>query len=309
VRNEVIVVGSVNADYVLALERRPAGGETLMATADMVVAPGGKGANQAAAASRAGARSALIGAVGDDLVGAEQLTALRMAGVETTMVKEVQGCSTGIAVVMVTPDGENSIVVAPGANSHLDPRWVQEALERSAVGALVVLQTELPAELIDAAAATCRGIGARVLINNGPWMSLRKSTLELADPLVVNEHEARDACEERVGVTATPQLAQAVRLRTGAASVLVTLGAAGVLVSDGANEFSIPASEPTAVVDTTGAGDAFIGSVAALLAEGCSLVEAAKGATVAAAQAVEWSGARPPQEGTGQASKPVALGS
>ncbi|MEP7034468.1 MAG: PfkB family carbohydrate kinase [Dermatophilaceae bacterium] len=308
-RYEVIVVGSVNADYVLALDRRPVGGETLMATADMVVSQGGKGANQAAAASRAGARSALIGAIGDDLAGTEQLKALRQAGVETRMVKVVQGCSTGTAVVMVTPDGENSIVVAPGANGHLDPQWVQDALERLAVGALVVLQTESPAALIDAAAATCRAIGARVLINNGPWMSLRRSTLKLADPLVVNEHEAHDACEEQAGGTATPQLAQAVRLRTGAASVLVTLGAAGVLVSDSMNELSIPASKPTAVVDTTGAGDAFIGSLAALLAQGRPLVEAAKGATIAAAKAVEWSGARPPQEGTGQASKSDITGS
>jgi ribokinase len=175
------------------------------------------------------------------------------------------------------------------------------------VGALVVLQTELAAEVIDAAADTCRGIGARVVINNGPWVALHKSTLQLADPLVLNEHEARDACGELSKGTVTSQLARVVRECTGASSVLVTLGAAGVLISDADNEVSIPASAATSVVDTTGAGDVFVGSVAALLAAGHKLVEAAKGATVAAAQAVQWSGARPPHEGTGQASRAATL--
>lgn len=291
---EVMVVGAVNADFVAAVGRRPAGGETVLAAA-MRRRCGGKGANQAAAAARAGAVTAFVGAVGDDPTGAEQIAELSRLGVDVSNVRVCAGVETGMAFVTVTPEGENSIVVAAGANGELRAGDVVAAMASVSAGTVVVAQTEIGASVIDAVAVLCLRRGARFVVNTGPSLRLAPETLAAADPIVANEHEARDLCGVADGATdglEPGNLARAVLAATRARSVVVTLGAAGALIATPTMHAAVPAV-PARVVDTTGAGDAFVGSLAARLSRCADLVEAAQAAAAAAAEAVTWHGARP----------------
>jgi ribokinase len=293
--HEVVVIGALNVDLIASVDRRPAGGETVLATG-LRRRPGGKGANQAAAAARAGATVSLIGAVGADLDGAEQVAELERAGVAVTRIQAVEGVPTGAAFITVTPDGDNSIVVAAGANGELRPDDTVSALAAAAGRrTVVVLQTEVPSRVIDAAARLCAQQGVRFVLNDGPAAALAAATLAGADPIVVNEHEAREVC----GAVQPPpgvELARAVRAATKARSAVVTLGAAGVQVATPRQEVTLPAVRPAEVVDTTGAGDAFVGTLAARLAAGDDLIAAVREATGAASLAVTWPGARPGAE-------------
>jgi ribokinase len=286
----VVVVGGVNVDLIATVARRPAGGETVLASG-LQRRPGGKGANQAAAAARAGAAVWLVGAVGADPDGAGQIAELNGAGVTTAHVRAVDGVPTGTAFISVTPDGENSIVVAAGANGELRPEDVTSALTAAAAGsAVVVLQTEIPGQVIDAAAHACRMQRMRFVLNDGPVAELSAATLTGADPIVVNEHEAAELCGKDPG-RSRRELARGVRAVTGARSVIVTLGADGALVAAPGRDAAIPAPA-VEVVDTTGAGDAFVGTLAARLALGDDLIAAASEAVRAATAAVTWAGAR-----------------
>jgi len=287
----VVIVGAVNVDLLATVARRPAGGETVLATG-LRRRPGGKGANQAAAAARAGAATWFVGAVGADPDGAGQVAELESAGVTTAHVRAVEGVPTGTAFISVTPDGENSIVVAAGANDELRPEDVTSTLTRLAVpGTIAVLQTEVPGQVIDAAARACLAQGARFVLNNGPVAVLRPATLAGADPIVVNEHEAAELCGTSPATSRT-ELAREVRDVTGARSVIVTLGADGALIAATGLDAAI-AAPSVQVVDTTGAGDAFAGTLAARLALGDDLAAAASKAVDAASLAVTWPGARP----------------
>ena len=194
--SSVVVVGSINVDVVMHVPGFPVPGVTLLA--DRVErSPGGKGANQAVAAARAGAATRLLGAVGDDGDSAPQVDALVAAGVDVSGVETCSGRTTGTAFVMVAPSGENAIVVDAGANGLLDLRRVVAALSDRGTTApdVVLLQSEVGAAVVDAAAAAAYERGIRVVVNNGPWLPLAAATLEAADPLVVNEHEAAEACD------------------------------------------------------------------------------------------------------------------
>jgi ribokinase len=292
----VVVVGAVNVDLIATVARRPAGGETVLASG-LQRRPGGKGANQAAAAARTGAAVWFVGAVGADSDGAAQIAELGRAGVSTAHVRAADGVPTGAAFISVTPDGENSIVVAPGANAELRPEDVAPALVRPAAeGSVTILQTEIPGQVIDAAAHECLRQRMRFVLNDGPVADLSAATLAGADPIVVNEHEAAELLGADSGWSRR-ELARHVRAVTGARSAIVTLGADGALVAAPDQDAAIPA--PAAeVVDTTGAGDAFVGMLAARLAFGDDLVAAASEAVGAATAAVTWAGARPDAETT-----------
>jgi ribokinase len=291
----VVVLGAINVDMVARTERRPTGGETVIATGYQR-SSGGKGANQAVAAARAGADVALVAAAGDDEAGVEQLDELRRRAVRTDSVVSIGGAPTGVAMITVTPDGENSIVIVPGANGHLDVGHVDTSMAQGGAPAVLVLQTEITARLVDRAAS--RASASRVILNNGPWVGLAPSTLHRADPLVVNEHEARDACG-LAGTDLPPKdLARRVREVTQARTVLVTLGAAGVSISTSGGDDFVPAPAASTVEDTTGAGDTFVGTLAAHLARGEELTIAVGAAVSAASEAVTWRGARPPLEGS-----------
>ncbi|GHG48170.1 ribokinase [Streptomyces griseocarneus] len=288
---DVLVVGSANADLTVRVDRRPGAGETVLGT-DLVESAGGKGANQAAAAARLGARTALLARVGDDAFGRLLLDAQRDAGTELRHVLVEKGARTGTAMIVVGPDGDNSIVVSPGANAALSPADVTAAREVIAASAVLSLQLEVPPETVRAAVAVAAETGTRVVLNPSPAPgTLDPALLAAADPLVVNEHEARRLSALPDGDPA--RWAAALRDR-GARSVVVTLGGAGALAldADAAEPVAVPGVE-VEVVDTTGAGDAFTGALAARLADGAPLTEAARFAVRVGAASVTREGAQP----------------
>ncbi|MCR8573015.1 ribokinase [Streptomyces sp. Isolate_219] len=287
---DVLVVGSANADLTVRVDRRPGAGETVLGT-DLVESAGGKGANQAAAAARIGGRTALLARVGGDAYGELLLGAQRAAGTDVTPVIVDGTARTGTAMIIVDPDGDNSIVVSPGANAALTPQDVAAAKDTIAASAVVSLQLEIPMESVRAAASAAEQAGTRVVLNPSPapTADLAPELLSVADPLVVNEHEARQLSGLSDGTPA--EWAQALRDR-GARSVVVTLGGDGALVLDADGAENVPGVRVKAV-DTTGAGDAFTGALATRLARGDALPEAARFAVRVGAAAVTKPGAQP----------------
>ncbi|MFD8998790.1 ribokinase [Streptomyces abikoensis] len=288
---DVLVIGSANADLTVRVARRPGPGETVLGT-DLVESAGGKGANQAAAAARLGARTALLARVGDDPFGRLLLEAQHAAGTDLRHVLVEKGARTGTAMIVVGPDGDNTIVVSPGANARLSPADVRAAREVVAASAVVSLQLEIATETVRAAVETATVSGTRVVLNPSPTPeSLDADLLTAADPLVVNEHEA--ALLSGLPAGTPTDRAHALRER-GARSVVITLGGEGALILDteAAEPLRIP-GVPVEVIDTTGAGDAFTGALALRLARGATLEEAARFAVRVGAASVTRPGAQP----------------
>lgn len=283
--NRVAVVGSANVDLVVEVPRRPSGGETLLGS-DVRLFAGGKGANQAASAARSGAEVSFYASVGMDENADVIRARLGEAGVDISGMTSVER-PTGTALILVTPDGENSIVVSPGANHALGVDVAQMVDWTRAD--VVVLNLESPLETVEHVAATAAGRGVRVLLNAAPAQTLSARTLSFCDPLVVNEHEARILLGDDGGSSFT-ELAQRL-LDAGAVSVIITLGAAGALFGDRSGIDTVP-SYPVEVIDTTGAGDAFVGATACELARGSDLREAVEFASAVAAMSVQAMGAQ-----------------
>lgn len=267
----ITIVGSINADLTAHVHRHPTPGETLLGTTATVSA-GGKGANQAVAAALLGAKVAMVSAVGRDAYAGPATAQLRSSGVDLRGVKEVDG-PTGLAIITVADDGENSIIVIPGANATVDANYVDSQRAVIADADIVVLQGEIPADGFARAVALASG---RVVINLAPVIDVDRDRLLVADPLIANEHEA-GLILDQLGVP-HPNDAPAVLINqlreAGFSSVVLTLGAAGALVSDSTGLTPIPTPSITPV-DTTGAGDAFTGALVARLAAGDSLADAA----------------------------------
>ena len=286
----IVVVGSVNVDLLAQVRRHPAPGETLHGTGGQML-PGGKGANQAVAAARLGARVAMVGAVGSDVQAEAALSALREAGVDLGHVAEIEG-PTGLAIVTVAEDGENSIVVIAGANDAMDAGRVRAAAEVISAARIVVCQGEIPRDGIEALPALVTG---RFLHNPAPVMELDPAVLRASDPLVVNQHEAGLVLAQLAPGQEAPEDPEAVvaALRAaGIPSAVLTLGADGSLVADQAGVRRIPPA-PVEAVDTTGSGDAFIGALALGLARGDDLTTAARLASRVGAFAATGEGAQP----------------
>src|SRR3712207_4082758 len=186
---EIFVLGSINQDFVLKVERRPQPGETVT-DAELSTGSGGKGANQAAAAARLGASVTFLGRVGDDEFGEPLVQALGEKGVDTSLVKQGSSESTGAAFITVTPDGENAITVAPGANRSLTPEDAEAASEAIGDAHVLVAQIEIPVKTVLRAVEVAAECGTRALVNLAPTFEVPRELLEKADPLVVNEHEA-----------------------------------------------------------------------------------------------------------------------
>ncbi|MFF2380940.1 ribokinase [Streptomyces sp. NPDC058108] len=253
---DLLVVGSANADLVIGVERRPAAGETVLGS-DLVVHPGGKGANQAVAAARLGARTALLARVGDDAHGRLLLDGQRAAGVDTAGVL-VGGAPTGVALITVDPSGDNSIVVSPGANGRLTPEDVRAAAGLVRAARVVSAQLEIPLETVVETVRTLAP-GSRLVLNPSPPRPLPAEVLAACDPLIVNEHEARVVLGDGAGEE--PEDWATALLALGPRSVVVTLGARGALVADAHGTARVPAV-PVTAVDTTGAGDSFTAALA-----------------------------------------------
>lgn len=275
----VVVIGSLNIDLVTQVERHPRPGETLTGT-DLVRLAGGKGANQAVAAADAGASVTMVGHVGDDEGGRAYRQRLADLGIDVDLVVLDPARPTGTALIVVDEAGENSIVIAPGANaSALWPRTLETAVGSLTAHDVVLLQQEIPPEANAAAIRGAHAAGARVLINLAPFAELPQDVLDLVDAVIVNEHEARQLADAGL----TPP------------STITTHGAAGATWDDERREgLRVPADR---VVDTTGAGDAFCGALcAALAAAGSGEID--KGAALDAGQqagatAVQHAGAQP----------------
>jgi ribokinase len=293
--SRVVVVGSANVDVTTQVATLPAPGQTLLAT-DTALLPGGKGANQAVAASRWGIATELYAAVGADSFGRLLRTALAEQGVGLDRLIEDGTAPTGLALVTVAADAENTIVVAPGANSALTAEAIADLGSRLDPDDVVLLQLEVPLATAAAAAAAARAAGARVVLNAAPppqpGSGELATLLAAVDVLVVNETEASAVA----GTHAPPQpagwLKVAAALREqGPAAVVITLGGDGAVACTGDESWHQPAL-PAAVLDTTGAGDAFCGVLAAALADGRSLPRAVRAGCAAGAAATERRGAQ-----------------
>ncbi|MFV0461583.1 MAG: ribokinase [Nostocoides sp.] len=268
----VVVLGSLNVDLVARVERHPRPGETVRASG-LVRYAGGKGGNQAVAAAAAGAAVRMIGAVGSDQEGAAYLARLSRLGIDVSGVAVVAG-PTGLALITVDDDGENVIVVSAGANGAVDD-LAMSSLGDIGPGDVLLVQLEIPVAIVAAAVRYAAGRGARVVLNIAPYAALPTDVLALADPVVANEHEWAAV----VDVGAIP------------GSLVVTFGANGA-TWDGLIRPAVPV--PAAdLVDTTGAGDAFCGALAAALAAGADRQEALERALAAGTAAVRHMGGQP----------------
>ncbi|QKW48780.1 ribokinase [Streptomyces buecherae] len=287
--HDLVVVGSANADLVIGVRRRPAAGETVLGS-DLATYPGGKGGNQAVAAARLGARTALLARVGDDAHGRLLLDTQRAAGVDTRPVL-VGGAPTGVALITVDPSGDNSIVVSPGANARLTSADIEAAAPLLAAARVVSLQLEIPLETV-AAAVRAVGPDTRVVLNPSPPAPLPPDVLAACDPLVVNEHEARSLLDgDPAEAGDDPAAWAAALLGRGSRSVVITLGPAGALAADRRGQTRVP-GVPVEAVDTTGAGDAFTGALAWRLGTGDDLATAVRYAVRVGAAAVTRPGAQ-----------------
>lgn len=283
----VTVVGSTNLDITATVHRLPGPGETLLGRT-LVHSPGGKGGNQALAASRAGANVRFITAVGSDEAAREAHDLLAADGVDLGHVLVREDEPTGTAIITVDQGAENTIIVIAGANQHLDAGAVQA--RAAAIEGVVVLQGEIPVTGIQAAFAAAED---RVVFNLAPVIDVPADLILRADPLVVNEHEGAGALTMLGGNPdglSDEEIVHALKA-AGVRSVVMTLGANGSHVIDNQGEHKIPAHTVTPV-DTTGAGDAYVGALAARLAAGDSLADAAAYATRYAADTVTRAGAQ-----------------
>jgi ribokinase len=283
----VTVVGSLNEDVLIAVERLPGRGETVIARST-TLAPGGKGANQAAAAGRLGPGVHMIGRVGDDAAGNRQLAALAESRVNVSRVHQTHGTATGTATIPVEDgSGENLIVVVPGANALLSPEDADSDPVRRAD--VVLLQLEVPLDTVTAAAAAASGT---VVLTPAPPRPLPDTLLSRVDVLVPNEHELVALAGEGPGERSPADLVALARRVIGSA-VVVTLGARGALVVPPGDGPALLQPPPRVrAVDTTGAGDCFCGALAQSLADGADLAAAVRFAVAAAALSTTGPGAR-----------------
>lgn len=283
----IAVVGSMNADLIVRTPRLPHGGETVTGS-ELEINPGGKSANQAAAAARLGGQVRLLGLVGADPHGDLLRAEAERAGVETRWVRSIEGVATGTAMIAVDDAGENFIIISPGANGRLAVEHVLEADEIFADAAVLCLCLEVDQRVVLAAAQEASRRGVRVLLNLSPSAPVRPELLAATEVLLVNEHELADLAGAEV------DLAQAAEVLAGndIRRAVITLGAEGALVIDDGRAERVPSLRVKAV-DSTGAGDAFTGALAYRLAEGDDLVTAARFAARVGAFATTRHGAQP----------------
>lgn len=287
----VTVVGSLNMDLIVLSPRIPQPGETIIGTG-FRTAPGGKGANQAVAAAQLGAQVSMIGSVGADTFADSLLENLASAGVDRRFVTRDQGNPTGVALIVVDDRGENSIVVASGANMHLKPADLESAEGAIAQADVLLLQLEVPLETVTRAAEIARKHQVTVVLNPAPARTLPKKLLSLVDFLIPNETETALLSSMPVSNQDEIETAAASLRALGVGNVILTLGERGALLTAAGNSEFYPAFEVNPV-DTTAAGDAFMGAFAVALGEGLSIPDAIRFGNAAGALATTRLGAQP----------------
>ncbi len=287
---DAVVVGSLNMDLVVRTPRAPHPGETLRGR-HFSATPGGKGANQAVALARLGASTAMVGRIGDDAYGRALLANLDREGIRCRGVQTSADTETGVAMIQVDDASQNSIVIIPGSNGELSAADVAGADALLAHARLLVCQLEVPLAAVREALARARRHGTTTLLNAAPAMTLPQDVLALVDWLVVNESEAAALSGHPVGHP--DEAVQAIRRlrRSGCRRILVTLGAHGVVAADEDGLHHHPAPR-VAAVDTTGAGDTFVGGFATALLRGEAVAAAVREGQAAAALAVTRAGAQ-----------------
>lgn len=284
------VVGSLNMDLVIRAPRIPQPGETIIGGTFHTV-PGGKGANQAVAAARLGAHVAMVGRVGTDPYGQVLLQSLSEAGVDGSCVAQDSEASTGIALIVVDDAGQNSIVVASGANMRLAPSDVEQAEDSIAASDALILQLESPLQAVMRAAEIAHSLGVTVVLNPAPARSLPSEFLAHVDVLIPNESEAMLLTHTPLSERFEAESVAGLLLKQGVEAVVITLGARGALVAREKGTELIPAF-PVEPVDTTAAGDAFVAGFAVAMADGKSLPEAVRWGNGAGALATTQLGAQ-----------------
>jgi ribokinase len=278
-------------DLVARTPRIPQPGETIIG-GDFHTVPGGKGANQAVAAARLGAQVSMVGRVGRDAFANPLLENLAAAGVDHTFVTQYPGAATGVALIVVDDAGQNSIVVASGANMRLSPADVDAAEAAIAAADALLLQLESPLETVTRAAEVARTHRVTVILNPAPARPLPAALLSLVDVLIPNESETSLLTGMPVGDQAEAETAAVALRESGVGTVILTLGDRGALLAREGETERFPAFDVTPV-DTTAAGDAFVGGFAVALAEGQSLAEAVRWGNAAGALATTKLGAQP----------------
>ncbi len=286
----VTVVGSLNVDLVARAARLPAAGETIIGTASLAV-EGGKGLNQAVAAARLGAPTAIVGLVGDDPFGDQLLALLAAEGIDASGIGRAHGTGTGVAHITVDDAGRNTIVVVPRANAMLTEDLMAEHWSVVTGAAAVLVQLEIPLATVRATLVRARAAGAMTILNPAPAADLDDSLLGLCDLVVPNETEAAALTGLDTSVDRGARAAAAALVERGAGRAVVTLGERGAvwMAADGAAGQVI--AFPVTPVDSTAAGDAFCGALAAALAAGSGLEAALQRASVAGALATTAVGA------------------
>ncbi|WP_120463057.1 ribokinase [Paenibacillus aceti] len=288
-KTRVVVIGSLNMDIVVETERYPQVGETLSGERVRFL-PGGKGANQAVAAARLGAETAMIGAVGSDAFGEELIHSLQQDGVDVDGVKRLDGVTTGVASIYVA-EGDNSIVVVPGANNQVEPADIDRHEAKLKQADIVLLQLEIPVETVFYAAQKAKALGKIVVLNPAPAKPLPDELFAYVDYITPNRTElSRYSGLDAEGEALEPAM---LRMKAkGAAQVITTLGEAGSAYLDDEGKACIIPGYKVPVVDTTGAGDCYNAGLAVSIASGRSLREAVDYAAIVSALAVTKFGAQ-----------------
>ncbi len=282
---KIAIVGSINKDVIMQVERHPKPGETLTAAA-VSSAFGGKGANQAVAAARLGAEVTMIGAVGEDPIGNEQIEHFKIEGIRTDAIMRC-GEPSGVAYITVDTAGENSIILYPGANHQVTVEWVEKNRSYIEDADVILLQLEIPVEVSLAAAEIADKSDTIIIFNPAPVHQIPDRLFELTEILPPNETERTLLAGE-----SDPEKAEITLLEKGVKSVLATMGADGSRYRDAENQFSLPTYLSVKVADTTAAGDSFNAAVAYSIGSGEDIVDAAAFATAVGSITVSRFGAQ-----------------
>ncbi len=277
-RPRIAVVGSANIDLTTFAERFPKPGETIFGQS-FNLGFGGKGANQAVAARLCGADVFMVARVGSDLFGPATIENFRKQGIDATYVKQVEGVSSGVAPIFVEPSGQNRILVVKGANDEIKPADVDAAADMLKSADCIVLQFEIPVETVYYTIAFARKHGIRCILNPAPAQAVDMAALEELDYFVPNEHEAETITGAPVKTVEDARICAGKLLAGGIRRVIITLGANGALLA-GREGTQHVAAFPVNCIDSTGAGDAFIGSFAVFLGEGIPEKEAVRRANL-----------------------------